>query len=163
MELLERFSQKYSIVNNGCWNWNGASRGNGYGCIRIGNKIIDAHRIAYNLFIGEIPKGMLVCHVCDNRRCVNPKHLFIGTYKDNFNDAIIKGRIKIYGKTGREVEKSRENARFNAVNRKYNIKLILDIKADINNGLKNKDICYKHGVNRFLVSNIKTGKNWSWI
>lgn len=75
-----------------CWLWEGVLNSAGYGVIRIGNKGKLAHRIAYNLAFGLIPKGMLVLHRCDIRNCVNPDHLFIGTQSDNRIDCINKGR-----------------------------------------------------------------------
>jgi len=95
MTVLERFKQKFNLSPSGCWEWIAASRGNGYGCFKLNGKSIDAHRVSFMLFKGDIPKNTLVCHTCDNKKCVNPEHLFLGTYKDNFNDAVKKGRIKL--------------------------------------------------------------------
>jgi len=92
-EVLSRFIPKY-IINKetGCWEWTASSRGNEYGCIKIDGKAVDAHRVSYALFIDDIPDGMYVCHKCDNKRCVNPDHFFLGTGRDNTKDAIEKGR-----------------------------------------------------------------------
>lgn len=77
-----------------CWVWQGASKGNGYGNVRLGDKNITAHRYAYALFVGDVPDDMDVCHTCDNRFCVNPDHLFLGSRKDNMSDCKEKGRTK---------------------------------------------------------------------
>lgn len=64
----------------------------GYGHIRYNGSLVVAHRMSYELNVGKIPDGMIVCHSCDEPSCVNPDHLFIGTHKDNSDDKIRKGR-----------------------------------------------------------------------
>jgi hypothetical protein len=82
-----------------CWLWHG-SVDNGYGSILLridehGKRIrIKAHRFSYLLFVNHIPEDLYCLHRCDNKRCVNPSHLFLGTYKDNAQDMIQKGRGK---------------------------------------------------------------------
>lgn len=93
MKLKDRFLSKVRKTK-GCWFWLGSTRNKkgGYGCLKINGKVFDAHRIAYSIFIGSIPKEKCVCHSCDNRKCVNPEHLWIGTKNDNNQDMISKGR-----------------------------------------------------------------------
>ena len=85
--FLERVGDK-----SDCWVWTGGVNTGGYGMFWTGNRNTLSHRYAYEKYVGKIPKGMLACHRCDNRRCVNPKHIFIGTHQDNTIDAFQKGR-----------------------------------------------------------------------
>lgn len=75
-----------------CWWWNGSTTRDGYGTFRLGSKIVKAHRVSYALHIGAFPSNKLICHRCDNPRCVNPMHLWIGTDGDNALDRNNKGR-----------------------------------------------------------------------
>ena len=95
MEVFKRFASKIRDGENGCMIWTASTRGkNGYGCFKVNGKTISAHRFAWIVAYGEIPDGKLICHKCDNKLCVNPAHLFLGTYRDNFMDGVGKGRMK---------------------------------------------------------------------
>lgn len=96
--LLDRFIAKTRHAESGCIEWTGTGNGNGYGHLRLPGKVErsstkhKAHRISYMLFIGDIPEGLHVMHSCDNRRCVKPEHLSVGTCSDNMQDCVRKGR-----------------------------------------------------------------------
>ena len=88
------FWSKAAIKDNDeCWEWQHAIQSKGYGAVGIGNgKVALAHRVAYQLAKGEISPGLCVLHKCDNRKCINPNHLFLGTNRDNIDDMVKKGR-----------------------------------------------------------------------
>lgn len=91
--VLERFNKMVMPEpNTGCHLWIGALFTNGYGVFRISKMNKKAHRMSYELNVGSIPNGLIVCHKCDVPSCVNPDHLFLGTHKDNVQDMINKGR-----------------------------------------------------------------------
>ena len=88
-----RFSQKHKLnAKTGCWEWTAGLGVQGYGRFKQGGKTRLAHRVSYALHVAHIPEAALVLHKCDNRKCVNPDHLFIGTQKDNIQDMKAKGR-----------------------------------------------------------------------
>jgi len=84
---------RYIQFNGSCWDFTGALDRDGYPKIKIGGTRFSAHRVSYHLHKGDIPDGLLVCHRCDNPRCINPLHLFLGTVRDNTVDASVKGRL----------------------------------------------------------------------
>lgn len=92
-DMEPRFWEKVDqSPENGCWLWVGAIDKNGYRQMRVTPNTLKAHRIAYELLVGPIPDGLILLHSCDSRRCVNPAHLSVGTYKDNYDDMMRKGR-----------------------------------------------------------------------
>jgi hypothetical protein len=96
------------VTASGCWEWTGGRYPRGYGYLRnfefgdAGGRCL-AHRWAWGVERGAIPKGMVVMHACDNPPCVNPAHLRLGTQADNYRDAMMKGRIRWVERLGDEV------------------------------------------------------------
>lgn len=92
--LEERFWSKVIILadDNQCWLWTAFCQERGYGWFGYNGKSVRAHKIAWILPNYVIPDGMEICHSCDNPRCCNPKHLFLGTHKENMDDRDRKGR-----------------------------------------------------------------------
>jgi hypothetical protein len=111
LPLATRFRKFLGLTNDrGCLLWAGAPMGNGYGRIgrggRKGGSIL-AHRASWELTYGPIPAGLCVLHRCDNRICVNPSHLFLGTIADNLADMRAKGRQHIGPRRSRRFPQER--------------------------------------------------------
>lgn len=147
--LWKRFEEKVEKTS-GCWLWTGNVDKDGYGRIREGgmNESRRAHRVAYALAHGSTPVGKVVMHSCDNRLCVNPAHLKVGSIKDNNDDRIAKGR------TARGPQMS---------SAKLNEDIVRDIrKMEFMRGDQIK-LADELGVSPGLISMVKRGKVWSWV
>lgn len=107
----------------GCWEWQAScSPTGGYGSFSIKGKGQGAHRVVYRMGHGDIPKGMCVCHYCDNKKCVRPSHLFIGTYRDNLIDSLnknLRSRVKLTNKQVLAIRK--DTRRISFIGRDYDV------------------------------------------
>lgn len=147
-----KFWSKVNRIENSCWVWNGGiSKTCGYGYFYADNCNIGAHRAAYIINTKqEIPKGYCVCHKCDNKICVNPHHLFLGTIKDNNLDMIKKGRACF------------PKPRIGSLNRSCKLDEIKvkEIINRISQGKTNKEIASEFCVSQQIIYNIKIGRTW---
>ena len=90
----DKLISKCIVMSNGCWEWLGYRNKCGYGRLTFRGKKTLAPRMAWMVFVAEIPDGMKVLHRCDNPPCINPEHLFLGSDRDNVADCIKKGRFR---------------------------------------------------------------------
>ena len=91
-----------------CWPWMAARSGNGYGYLKIGGRMVRAHRVAYELEHGPIPAGAYILHSCDVPTCCNPDHLRVGDHAENMADMVVRRRGVRYGdEVVREVRRLR--------------------------------------------------------
>lgn len=135
------FHERYVVTDAGCWEWQGAMSDTGYGSVNIGGYSQGAHRYAYKMFRGSIPDGLRVCHTCDNRKCVNPDHLFLGTAKDNSIDMVRKGR--------------------NVAHEKLTAEQVATIRAAFATGSVTKtELGRRFGVSRSAIGHIIRGTTW---
>ena len=136
-----------------CWEWTASLDTSGYGRFKVQSyQSVSAHRVAYTLTNLEHPKDMLVLHSCDNRKCVNPAHLRLGTAKDNSDDMYKRGRNVIPDRSGA-----------NNGNSKLSETQVRAIKGMIAEGVSNVKIAPQFGVTHQLISKIKRGHIWSEV
>ena len=147
--LAERFwSRVPGKPQDECWEWSGHCGNHGYGVIRDRKKFLTAHRVSYAINRGEIPNGLWVLHTCDNRKCVNPSHLFLGTHRDNDDDKMNKGRQSKGEQTGLAKVNSAE---------------VREIRATLKTGLTQEAVGAKYGLHQSQVSRIGRSKSWAHI
>jgi hypothetical protein len=146
---MDRFWQKVEKTD-GCWNWTAGTSEKGYGLFSVNNRNQRAHRVSYAMANGPIPDGMQVLHDCDNPRCVNPKHLFLGTNADNMADKVAKGR-QAHFCPGRG--ESAPNARLTESQ-------VLAIRASSGT---HREVAEKFGMSRKQIEDIRARRSWMHI
>jgi len=149
---------------DGCWLWRGGISQDGYGATTVDAQKQRAHRVAYALTHGPIPEGLLVCHTCDNRLCVNPDHLFLGTPAENSRDMVAKGRQARAGDNGSYTHpESRLRGEQNTAH-----KLTADAVREIRRlhaqrALNGKELAARFGVSGTRVSQIVRRLSWQHL
>lgn len=151
--LAERFATHAGIVEtDACIEWNGMRTEKGYGYLQgllsENRRLLLAHRVAWRLFHGRIPGAKQVCHKCDNPPCVNPRHLFLGTNRENKDDCMAKGRTAKGERNG--------NCRLEATN-------VVTIRRYIQQGLTHVEIGRRIGIDPTTVSQIRRGVTWRHV
>jgi hypothetical protein len=136
------------IPEAGCWVWMGSTQVRGYGEIISNNRKHLAHRASYEAFVGKIPKGMYVCHACDNVACVNPNHLFLGTQKQNLQDMANKGR------STRGVKNPMA---------KLTEEQVKEIKRGFAVGKTDVELSVQFNISRSTIYGIRNRRLWSYI
>ena len=148
--MEERFLRRVSKSEdpNGCWIWTGGKTPNGYGMFSIGKQSIHAHRAAYNMWRGEIPKGIWVLHKCRNK-CVNPDHLELGTPRKNNKEDKLRDGTLMQGIKNPSV--------------KYTETQILEIRKRYSEGETQTSISKTMGIGQGHISDICLRKVWCHI
>jgi len=148
--LTERFWSKVDKRGpDECWEWKPTLNTDRYCTFSIQGRSYKAHRIAYQLAIGDIPSGLCVCHSCDNPVCVNPAHLWLGTHAENMADMMRKGRQKTWDKDP-NTKLTPDDVR--AIHRSYRRGLV-----------SMREVGERFGIAARTVSNILSGHEWAWI
>lgn len=155
----ERFSQSYiPVPESGCWIWIANTRPNGYGAIKVNGKATPAHRYSWSLINGDIKDGLVICHKCDTKLCVNPDHLFAGTHQQNIDDMVSKNRQSKGDRHSQSI-KTRRRGEMNHRSVLTN-ESVVKIRSDCR---PQRKIAADYGVSQALISAIKLYKTWSHI
>ena len=162
-EAIERFWSKVNKnTKTGCWEWEKCLTDSGYGIVRIHYKAYRAHRLAWQIERGDIPEGLCVLHKCDNRKCVNPDHLFLGTKKDNTLDMMKKGRHKYIPHFGEDAGTAKltwdQIKKIRLFYKKENGSFG---KGKNSGGITQKEVAVKFGVSQALIGMIVREEIWT--
>jgi hypothetical protein len=146
-----------------CWAWTAAIRGDGYGVISVDGVVMAAHRVSWALTHGPIPTGLWVLHKCDNRTCVRPAHLFLGTRRDNTDDAIAKGRVATGARTihGTHPERVRRGEKHHWA--RITADDVVQIRRRIGSGETQAAIAREYGLHQTGVRKIALRLTWKHI
>lgn len=157
-KLEKRFWSKVNKQEvDGCWEWTACLKPQGYGNFGIGRNHMYAHRLSWEMSNGPIPEGMLICHKCDNRKCVRQDHLFLGTVKDNSQDALKKGRLSKppvkWGVKNQFHVFTEDQVR--EIRRRY--------RRESRNVSNASALAQEFGVTKDAVKRVLARKTWAWV
>lgn len=143
-----RLLERSASAANGCRLWTGAKKPAGYGNVSYQGTVIGAHTAAYRLWRGPVPLGMCVCHRCDEPRCIEPGHLFLGTHIDNALDMVEKGRGTKFRKLTDAQVRDMVAARLGGEPLKTVAERFAISEATVSNFARGKDIpsCYRRAL-----------------
>ena len=156
--LEKRFYKKIEKTDY-CWVWLGAKTGSGYGVVRgPDSRMMGAHVASYLIHNGPIEVGQQICHICDNKLCVNPNHLFIGTQLDNMHDMISKGRQA----TGEKLNHPSQKGELNSGSKLTEDQVIKEKKL-YSEGYRQCEIMRLLGITRANIWAIVHGVSWNHV
>jgi len=150
-KLEERFWSKVdkSQGEEACWEWR-STVSRGRAMFHFEGRPVNAARVAYLLEVGEIPEGMEVCHHCDDMMCLNVRHLFLGTHKENMYDMVAKGRERYL--KGEELP-----------NTKLTAEKVREIRKQASEGVPRKELARRYNVDVSTIHEVVNRKTWKHV
>jgi hypothetical protein len=158
--LAQRLYANVYLPNgeNGCWIWR-AGTSHGYGRLTVNHHNVRAHRLSYEVHVGPIPDGMLVLHLreCSTKACINPRHLYVGTNRDNYDDAVATGAVVPGAR--------RPPVRYGTANNKSKLTpgAVQALRRLVAEGLSAHEVGRRYGVSHKTVSAIIHRRTWKHV